>query len=94
MSRGTLVTLSHISISTTGFSPSMIGLPMPFVYLHAYISASLTPNLLLDLVWPLPLSLATTRGISVDFFSSPYLDVSVQAVPPIYLFYSVYGTWT
>ena len=32
-------------------------------------------------VWPPPLSLATTRGISVDVFSSPYLDVSVQAVP-------------
>ena len=41
-------------------------------------------------VWPLPISLATTFGISVDFFSSPYLDVSVQAVPLIYLFYSVY----
>ena len=36
---------------------------------------------MLPQVWPLPLSLATTRGISVDFFSSPYLDVSVQAVP-------------
>ena len=36
-------------------------------------------------VWPLPLSLATTKGISVDVFSSPYLDVSVQAVPPIHL---------
>ena len=32
-------------------------------------------------VWPLPRSLATTCGISVDFSSSPYLDVSVQAVP-------------
>ena len=32
-------------------------------------------------VWPLPRSLATTYGISVDVFSSPYLDVSVQAVP-------------
>ena len=32
-------------------------------------------------VWPLPRSLATTSGISVDFSSSPYLDVSVQAVP-------------
>ena len=32
-------------------------------------------------VWPLPRSLATTDGISVDVFSSPYLDVSVQAVP-------------
>ena len=33
------------------------------------------------LVWPTPRSLATTCGISVDVFSSPYLDVSVQAVP-------------
>ena len=41
-------------------------------------------------VWPLPRSLATTYGISVDFSSSPYLDVSVQAVPHVYLFYSVY----
>jgi hypothetical protein len=41
---------------------------------------------LLPLVWPLPRSLATTSGISVDFSSSPYLDVSVQAVPHVYLF--------
>ena len=44
-----------------------------------------TPKVLLLLVWPLPRSLATTSGISVDFSSSPYLDVSVQAVPLIYL---------
>ena len=44
-----------------------------------------TPEVLLPPVWPLPLSLATTQGISVDVFSSPYLDVSVQAVPPIHL---------
>ena len=37
------------------------------------------------MVWPVPLSLATTQGISLDVFSSPYLDVSVQAVPPIHL---------
>ena len=36
-------------------------------------------------VWPLPRSLATTCGISVDVSSSPYLDVSVQAVPFQYL---------
>ena len=53
-----------------------------------------TPKVLLPSVWPLPLSLATTQGISVDVFSSPYLDVSVQAVPSVYLFDSVYGTWT
>ena len=33
------------------------------------------------LVWPLSLSLAATQEIDVSFSSSPYLDVSVQAVP-------------
>ena len=36
-------------------------------------------------VWALPRSLAATSGISVDFSSSGYLDVSVQAVPLIRL---------
>ena len=49
-------------------------------------SAVRTPKVLLLSVWPLPRSLATTCGISVDFFSSPYLDVSVQAVPYVLLF--------
>ena len=43
-------------------------------------------------VWPPPRSLATTSGISVDVFSCPYLDVSVQGVPLAYLFDSVYDT--
>jgi len=30
--------------------------------------------------WPIPLSLTTTYGVSVDFFSSRYLDVSVPLV--------------
>ena len=30
--------------------------------------------------WAVPRSLATTNGISVDFFSSGYLDVSVLRV--------------
>ena len=33
-------------------------------------------------VWPLPRSLATTGGISLDFSSSGYLDVSVPRVAP------------
>ena len=44
-----------------------------------------TPQVLLLKVWPFPLSLATTRGISFDFSSSPYLDVSVQGVPHAWL---------
>ena len=49
------------------------------------MSLSVTPEILLPPVWPSPRSLATTSGISVDVFSSPYLDVSVQAVPLIHL---------
>ena len=60
--------------------------PLTFVLLVAVQ----TPKVFLLSVWPLPRSLATTCGISVDFSSSPYLDVSVQAVPYIYLFDSVY----
>ena len=53
---------------------------------------SKTPKVFLPSVWPLPRSLATTNGISVDVFSSPYLDVSVQAVPLLHLFDSVQDT--
>ena len=49
-----------------------------------------TPENRSPLVWPTPRSLATTCGISVDVFSSSYLDVSVQTVPHAYLFDSVY----
>ena len=55
-----------------------------------YRNAVRTPKVFLLLVWPFPRSLATTSGISVDFFSSPYLDVSVQAVPHVHLFYSMH----
>ena len=49
------------------------------------------PQRINPLVWPLPRSLATTCGISVDFSSSPYLDVSVQAVPRVRLFDSTHA---
>ena len=51
----------------------------------AVLKAVRTPKVFPPLVWPLPRSLATTCGISVDVFSSPYLDVSVQVVPSMYL---------
>ena len=59
----------------------------------AHFLAVHTPGTLLPPVWPTPRSLATTCGISIDFFSSPYLDVSVQAVPPVSLLiqYTVTG---
>ena len=46
---------------------------------------SSTPKVLLPSVWPLPFSLATTHGISFDFSSSRYLDVSVPGVPHVHL---------
>ena len=44
------------------------------------------------MVWAAPRSLATTCGISVDFSSSSYLDVSVQTVPRVHLFDSMHAT--
>ena len=48
------------------------------------------PRRIVPPVWPPPRSLATTSGISVDVFSWPYLDVSVQAVPFVRLFDSTH----
>jgi hypothetical protein len=39
-----------------------------------------TPRQHAAMVWAFPVSLATTQGIIVIFFSSAYLDVSVQRV--------------
>jgi hypothetical protein len=39
-----------------------------------------TPDQHADLVWAIPVSLATTQGITIVFFSSRYLDVSVHGV--------------
>ena len=50
------------------------------------LDAGPNPRKLSLLVWPPPRSLATTCGISVDVFSCPYLDVSVQGVPHLTLF--------
>jgi len=43
-------------------------------------------------VWPLPHSLATTNGISVDFYSCGYLDVSVPHVSLHAAMYSLHDT--
>ena len=85
MSRGTLDPTGCIGISPTRLSRSLAGFPTPFGYPFAYLPLSETPEIFLFPVWPVPRSLATTDGISVDFSSSPYLDVSVQAVPLAFL---------
>ena len=52
------------------------------------VAGPTTPELK-TLVWALPISLAATLGISFDFFSSAYLDVSVRQVSPPAPMYSV-----
>ena len=81
MSVGTRDTDGHFIISSTRLSLPLVGFPTPFDYDLMYVMSVHTPILFLILVWPLPISLATTLGISFDFFSSPYLDVSVREVP-------------
>ena len=56
-----------ISITSKGLSPAVVSLSRLF-------------KLTYQLYWPVPLSLATTNGVSIDFFSSGYLDVSVLRV--------------
>ena len=54
--------------------------------IESYLCAGpTTPTLLLKLVWALPLSLAATRRISVDYSSCRYLDVSVPCVRSAFL---------
>ena len=64
--------LNHLSC--TGLSPPMVELSRSFHQGHQ-----------IDGNWAVPLSLAATKGISVDFFSSGYLDVSVHRVRFLYL---------
>ena len=66
---------AYVSLTLSGWPSHTIRLTV------AVLKAVRTPGVFLPQVWPLPRSLATTYGISVDVSSSPYLDVSVQAVP-------------
>ena len=92
VSRGTPDPARCLEISPTCLSHSPVGLPMPFGYLLTCSMQSSTPVVLLPPVWPFARSLATTCAISFDFSSLPYLDVSVRAVPLIWLFDSPYDT--
>ncbi len=78
--RGTPDTACYCRPSCTGLSPSMAGFPktVPLNYLRFMQSL---PQGARTLVWAPPVSLAATPGITVVFFSSGYLDVSVRRVP-------------
>ena len=79
------IPLSIIFLTCTGLSPYIVNLSRLFQFSLHQISWSYNPNIAVTtLVWANPRSLATTYGITFVFFSSAYLDVSVQRVcPPI-----------
>ncbi len=58
--------------------------PSRFVYPIYACQQSSTPVWRTSPVWALPRSLAATKRISFDYFSSGYLDVSVPQVPSSY----------
>ena len=69
MSRPTCRMLSTTGpISCTGLSPAMAAISRAFHYQSDYH------------IQAVPISLATTLGISVDLYSCSYLDVSVRRV--------------
>jgi hypothetical protein len=73
--------LGNFNISGTGLSPSMMRLSRRFPYKSITRSPVLQPRSSEEeSVWAGPLSLAATKGVSVDFLSSGYLDVSVPRV--------------
>ena len=74
------ILLGNNCMPNTGLSPSMVALSKAFFYTTIFHDAVLQPHPARKMVWPNPRSLATTCGITVVFFSSSYLDVSVRRV--------------
>ena len=66
--------------TTTWLSHAMAQLSRWFVLSTVSKCSPTTPRQHANMVWAIPVSLATTQGIIIIFFSSPYLDVSVQEV--------------
>jgi hypothetical protein len=73
-----------LQLTYTGLSPSMAVLSNTFYFVEQQISQSYNPSTAETvLVWAIPISLATTMGITIVFSSSGYLDVSVLRVCPL-----------
>ena len=72
ITRVPLYSRKFISVTSKGLSPAVVSFSKLF-------------KLTYKCSWPIPPSLATTNGVSIDFFSSGYLDVSVLRVASINL---------
>ena len=81
-SRGTQESHYATFLILTGLSPSMVSLSRRLQFgLVVALCESYNPKKSGNfLVWAVPISLATTQGITIVFSSSRYLDVSVPWV--------------
>src|SRR6059058_1634764 len=70
VSRGTQDARPRTRLTATGLSPAVVGPSNPFAFTCCDCCESSNPiGSEKPVVWALPVSLATTAGISVDFFS-------------------------
>ena len=81
------------SPSLTGLSPSLAALSIALQLSYLQILTSSTPDDRSLPVWPLTVSLATTKVIEFSFFASGCLDVSLPRVPSYEPMDSVHGDW-
>ena len=81
MSRGTLVPSVPLPLSLTWLSHPAALLPRSFSWIPRSYDGPQPRKSFLLRFGLLPRSLAATGGISFDYFSSGYLDVSVRLVP-------------
>ena len=81
VSRGTLVPSRYSRLRLRGCHALWPRFPTVFGSAAFTCRWPATPGVRRPLVWPLPSSLATTKGIEFSFFSSGYLDVSLPRVP-------------
>ena len=73
----------RVGISPMGLSPAAARLSRRSGYPPRNHGQVLQPRGTRPAVWAVPRSLAATCGISVDFYSSGYLDVSLPLVSPL-----------
>ena len=83
MSRSTPDPARFFTLRVRGFHPLWRLFPSASTHLQIFMQSE--PRGARTSVWALPISLATTFGITVVFSSSAYLDVSVQRVPSVQL---------
>ena len=79
------IPLSYDSLTNTRLSLSMVYLSRYFLFIVARMLRSYNPIIAVTImVWATSISLAATLEIDVSFFSSSYLDVSIQRVSSLF----------